>query len=326
MQNSSLSAGTRAPGRRRSRRFNFFVLATLLVSIVLLGLVYWEYRSDDQQPTAAELDSEPVATLAVLDVGQALSVALVTHDGYSMVYDFGLTIADANETIIPFLDEHDVDELDMAIVSHPHQDHIGGLPTLLESVPVGLYIDPALETTNQTYLRSLEMVEDLEIETSLARQGDTYSLGADVEMGTLWPVDDLLLNADGTLRLNDNSTVIRVDIGDVSILLTGDAEQDAEEILVDTMAGDLDVDILLAGHHGSNTSSHNPFLDATSPSIAIISAGADNQYGHPHSEVMHRLRQHEIDIYRTDVDGTVIIQTDGTGWTVSTTQSGQDAP
>jgi competence protein ComEC len=322
MQRSSRNAPQ--PARvRRSRRFNIFVLSTLLISAILIGLVYLQL-TDDEPSTTADLDGAPIATFAVLDVGQALSAALVTEDGYSMVYDFGLTIANSTDTIIPFLEDHGAEQIDMAILSHPHQDHLGGLPTLLESIPIDLYIDPALETTNQTYLRSLEMIEEQGIETALARQGDTYTLGEHVNLEILWPADDLLLNPDGTHRLNDNSTVVRVDIGDVSILLTGDVERDGEDILVDTMAGDLDVHILQVGHHGSNTSSHEPFLNATLPSVAIIPAGRDNQYGHPHTEVMQRLRQHQIEIYRTDVDGTVIIQTDGTGWDVSTISPGQN--
>jgi competence protein ComEC len=322
MHHSSAPGRTTTSRWRRSRRFNLFSLATLLISAVLIGLVYLEL--DDEQPsTATGLEGEPFVTFALLDVGQALSAALVTEDGYSMVYDFGLTIANTTNTILPFLDDHGINQINLAITSHPHQDHIGGLPTLLESMPIDLYIDPALETTNQTYLRSLEMIEDLGIQATLARQGDTYSLGAHVELEILWPTDELLLNSDGTHRLNDNSTVVRVDIGDVSILLTGDIEQDAENILVDTMAGHLDVDILLAGHHGSNTSSHEPFLNATSPSVALISAGLNNQYGHPHTEVMQRLRENQIEIYRTDVDGTIIIQTDGSDWTITTSQTGQ---
>lgn len=323
MHPSTLRGRNPAPRWRRSRRFNLFTLATLLISAVLIGLVYLELEDGQPPSTATGLENDLVATFALLDVGQAVSALLVTEDGYSLIYDTGRSISDTTDTILPFLDNYGVNEIDIAIVSHPHQDHIGGLPTLLESIPIGLYVDPVLETTNQTYLRSLETIEELGIETAMARQGDTYSLGADVELEILWPTDELLLNSDGTHRLNDNSTVVRIDIGDVSILLTGDTERDAENILVDTMGGDLDVDILLAGHHGSNTSSHEPFLNATSPSVALISAGRDNQYGHPHTEVMQRLRQNQIEIYRNDVDGTIIIQTDGTGWTVSTTQTGQ---
>jgi competence protein ComEC len=305
---------------RRTGRFNLFVLGMMLVSAALLALVLIE-REDEAASRQGALEGDNLATVAVLDVGQALSVAIVTDDGYSMVYDFGVSGANTHEVIIPFLEEHGIEEIDYAILSHPHQDHLGGLPQLLDTMPVAHYIDPVLETTNQTYAHSLERIEQYEIETSIARQGETYSLGQHVELEILWPVDDLITNSDGTPNLNENSTVVRAEIGEVSILLTGDIEREAERILTETMADRIDVAILQAGHHGSNTSSQDYFLDVSTPELAVISAGLDNQYGHPHTEVMQRLRERNIQVYRTDVDGTVIIQTDGSTWDVSGTRT-----
>jgi competence protein ComEC len=319
---------TRSRGRptgprwNRSRRFNLFALATLIISAGLLVLTLLQ-REDESSATPGALDHESIATFAVLDVGQALSAVIVTEDGYSMVYDFGISGANTHEVIIPFLEDHGVSEIDYAVLSHPHQDHLGGFPQLLDSMPIAHYIDPVIETTNQTYGHSLERIERYEIEASIARQGDTYSLGELVELEILWPADEFVMNPDGTPDVNDNSTVIRADVGKVSILLTGDNERESERILSDTLAAKIDVDILLVGHHGSNTSSQDYFLEATSPDLAVISAGADNQYGHPHTEVMQRLRQHDIQIYRTDVDGTVIIQTDGETWDVTGTRTEQ---
>ena len=307
---------------RRSRRFNLFVLATLLVSALLLALALLERDSDSPAVTGSP-DGDPVATFALLDVGQALSAALVTEDGHSMVYDFGVSGANTHEVIIPFMEEHGVSEIDYAILSHPHQDHLGGLPQLLDSMPVARFIDPVLETTNQTYAHSLERIEEHGIDASMTRQGDAYTLGNHVELEILWPVDELIRDPDGAPNLNENSTVVRVDIGDVSMLLTGDIEREAENILVETMASEIDVDILQVGHHGSNTSSQDHFLRAANPSLAAIPVGRDNPYGHPHREVMQRLREHEIRIFRTDVDGTVIIQTDGESWDVTSTRTGQ---
>jgi competence protein ComEC len=307
---------------RRSRRFNLFILGMMVISVVLLGLALLE-RDDNTNPRQGTLEGDTVATVAVLDVGQALSVAIVTEDGYSLLYDFGISGANTHEVIIPFFEDHGIDEIDYAILSHPHQDHLGGLPQLLDTMPVAHFIDPVLETTNQTYGHSLERLEQYGIEASIARQGDSYALGQHVELEILWPTDDLILNSDETPNLNENSTVVRADIGEVSVLLTGDIEHEAERILSETMAGSIDVDILQAGHHGSNTSSQDYFLDVSEPELAIISAGLDNQYGHPHTEVMQRLRERNIQIYRTDVDGTVIIQTDGETWDVTGTRTEQ---
>jgi competence protein ComEC len=320
MNSREHSTNSTPPRWRRSRRFNLFVGATLLISVALLALVLLQ-RDNPESSALESLENDPVVTFALLDVGQALSAAMVTEDGYSLVYDFGLTAADSEETIIPFLEDHGISSIDYAVLSHPHQDHLGGLPQLLETMPIDRYIDPALESTNQTYAQSLEMIEELGIEANIARQGDTWTMGEHVEVEILWPQDDLLLDSDGSHRLNDNSTVARIDIGEVSVLLTGDLEREGEDILVETYNNALDVDILQVGHHGSNTSSQTHFLEAVDPTVGLIPVGLDNQYGHPHREVMQRLRENDIQIFRTDVDGTITIQTDGESWEITTSRT-----
>ncbi|MEX2425302.1 MAG: ComEC/Rec2 family competence protein [Thermomicrobiaceae bacterium] len=312
----------RASRRTTFRRFNLFVLGVFVLSAGILTFVFQQI-DEDSTSDQGELEGDSIATIAFMDVGQGLSTVIVTEDGRSLVHDFGPGRDHAEQTIGGFLNDHDIDQVDYAILSHPHQDHLGGLPAFLEAVSVSRYIDPALESTNQTYAQSLEIIEDQGIEGTIARQGDTYSLGEHVELEILWPTDQLITESNGEHNMNENSTVVRVDIGDVSLLLTGDIEQEAENTLVESMSGALDVDILQVSHHGSNSSSQDHFLAATSPELAAISAGADNQYGHPHAEVIERLRGHEIQIYRTDVDGTVIIQTDGESWDVATTGAGQ---
>jgi competence protein ComEC len=315
-------AGRSGRSNRHPRLFSFLVLTTLIVSAVLLALAIYD-RQTTSSTTGEIGDGDVLATFAVLDVGQALSAAVVTADGESLVYDFGLSRDNVEQTIIPFLEEHGVSEINYAVLSHPHQDHVGGLPTLLEAIPIGHYIDPALETTNQTYLRSLEMVDALGMRASLARRGDEYQLGEHVWFEILWPIDELLTASDGSHLLNDNSTVVRVVVDEIEILLTGDIETNAEHMLVEDYGSDLTVDILQIAHHGSNTSSKDAFLEVARPEIGIIPVGADNRYGHPHREVVQRLRQHEVTIYRTDVDGTVIVTTDGKQFQVTTTRSGQ---
>jgi competence protein ComEC len=314
--------GQRSQARRHPRGFTLVVLAMLLISATLLTVVLVQ-REFSAQSGSRELGGERLPTIAVLDVGQAIAAAVVTEDGAALVYDFGLTRSDAEDVILPFLREHRVDQIDYAVLSHPHQDHVGGLPTILEEISIGLYIDPVLETTNQTYLQSLEMIEEREISVVTARRGDEYLLGENAVIEILWPVEDLLINRDGSHRLNDNSTVVRLTIGDVTVLFTGDIEADAEAALGGDYGRELAVDILQIAHHGSNTSSQDEFLELASPEVGIIPVGPDNQYGHPHAEVMQRLRSHGIEIYRTDVDGTVIIETDGVDFDITTTRTDQ---
>jgi competence protein ComEC len=315
-------AGRTGLRRRHPRAFTYAVLAMLLVSAFLLAIVVFQHDADSGSGPGA-LDGDTLATIAVFDVGQALSAAVITTDGASLVYDFGLTRDGTENVIIPFLRDHGVEAIDYAVLSHPHQDHLGGLPALLEGIPVDVFIDPVLETTNQTYLRSLQMIEERGIRAAKARRGDEYSLGEHAGFEILWPTDDLLTDGDGSHRLNDNSTVARVTVDQIQILLTGDIEHDAELALVDHYGPELRVDILQVAHHGSNTSSQDQFLEAARPAIGIIPVGADNQYGHPHIEVMQRLRRHDVEIYRTDVDGTITIQTDGKNYEISTSRMDQ---
>lgn len=314
------SSRTRRARPRNRRWFNILVLIALLVSVVLLALALLRREADNPAGTG-ELTGARIATVAVLNVGQALSAGVATDDGHGLVYDFGLTRDDADQVIARFLSDHDIDRLDYAILSHPHQDHVGGLPALAESIEIDTYLDPVIETTNQTYLQSLEIIEDQGISTGAARQGDSYTLGADVEFEILWPTDDLLEDSSGAPLINDNSTVVKLDAGDVTVLLTGDIEEAAEQQLVETYGDELDVDVLQVAHHGSSTSTRQSFLSAADPEVAIIPVGADNQYGHPHTETVQILREHNVEVYRTDLDGTVTIETDGSLYEIHTVGS-----
>ena len=302
---------------RLSRAFAVFIAISLVASVaLLLGVILTrDAHVPDERGAAGSTAS---ATIGFFDVGQGLSVGVVTGDGASMLYDFGNSRADAEEIIIPFFREHDIDAIDYAVLSHPHQDHLGGLPAFLEVMPVNRFLDPVIETTNQTYFQSLEMIDERGIPASAARQGDTYALGDHATFEILWPTDELLTERDGEHRINDNSSVIRLDIGDLAVLLTGDIEEDAEAELIQTFDDGLDVDVLQVSHHGSDTSTSTDWLSHTTPETGIISSGLDNQYGHPHDEPLQRLREHEVQIYRTDIDGTVILRTRGDSYDITT--------
>lgn len=315
-------AGTRRPSQRHPRPFSIAMLAIIVISASLIAIAYVRIGAESALPPG-ELSGDSLATIAIFDVDQGLAVAVATSDGAGMVYDYGRSRSHAEDVILPFLRRHGISQVDYAILSHPHQDHVGGLPAFLEATPIRLYLDPVIETTNQTYLQSLQTVERLGISVSRARRGGEYRLGDHVEMEILWPTDDLLTESDGLHRINDNSTVVRLTVGEFDMLLTGDIEHDAESTLVDDYGSDLSVEVLQVPHHGSNSSNQDAFLQSTSPAVGIISLGAGNQYGHPHSEVIQRLRRHDVQTYRTDLDGTVIIETDGTDYEISTTRTDQ---
>lgn len=256
--------------------------------------------------------------VSVMDVGQGLCVVVLAPDGTSMVFDAGRSGDRIENIVIPYLEEIGVTEIDYLVVSHPDQDHIGGMPRLLDRMPVRHFIDPAIPTTNQTYGHTLERVIEYDINPILARAGMSIDMGPGVQADVLWPIEPFLESA-GEPNTNENSTVIQISFGDVTFLLTGDIEQRAEARLVETFANDeLQSDVLLIAHHGSRSSSTAEFLDAVSPSVAVIPVGLNNPYGHPHNEVMQRIRFRGIAIHRTDLDGTVEIVTDGVQYTIMT--------
>ena len=302
------------------------IIVGTLLSAILCVVVFLAFSPFDILPEPATEPPDRRGTVettaqtlsvAVMDVGQGLSVVVVAPDGTSMVFDAGRSGERIETTVIPYLEELGVSEIDYLVVSHPDQDHIGGMPRLLDNMPVRNFVDPSIPTTNQTYGHTLERVIEKGIDPILARAGGTLDLGEGVQAEVLWPQEPFIEEA-GETATNENSTVIKITFGDVSFLLTGDIEKEAEAALVEQLSNDeLQSDVLVVSHHGSNSSSTAEFLDSVSPSVAVIPVGFDNPYGHPHDEVMQRLRFRGITIHRTDLDGTVEVITDGEQYTVT---------
>lgn len=295
--------------RRASRRLRWVILALALVLLlVILALALPSLIGDE----SGGREPGELTRIAFFDVGQGLSVGIITADGRSLLYDMGDREDAVDSVILSFFREHGIERLDYVVSSHPDQDHIGELATVLNRIPVGTYLDPAIENTNRAYLRGLQVVEEKGIPAQRARRGDAFELGERTRVEVLWPEPPFITDSDGEVHDNNNSVVLRVIDGDVRILLTGDIEEEAEEELLALDPSALRADLLQVAHHGSNSSSTMPFLAAVGARTAVISAGADNSYGHPHRETMQRLREAGMTVYRTDVDGTVVFVSDGT--------------
>lgn len=251
-----------------------------------------------------------------IDVGQALSV-LIECDGQYMLYDGGN--ADDGSGLVSYLQQHGVQQLAAMFCSHAHEDHVGGLSAVLAAIPTAAIYSPTATAgaDNSSFAYFAGCAAQLGYKIEVPAVGAVWQLGeATLELlGPVKSYDD---------NVNDTSLVLRVEYKNTSFLLTGDMEYTAEYDLIDSGAA-LKADVLQVGHHGSYTSTSYVFLNEVMPEIAVISCGANNDYGHPHEEVLSRLSDEGAAVYRTDQNGTVVIASDGAALTVSFEQTAADA-
>ncbi len=290
---------------------------TLLPLVLLLAAVL--LAACVQVPTVSlpveQAASEPAAgdeglSVLFLDVGQADSMLLRCGDD-AMLVDGG-NVGDSNTVAAVLGKQEGLDRLEYVVCTHAHEDHGGGIPGALHTLPAGHLLAPVAECDSRYFQNILKAAAEQDLTIEIPEPGDTFALGsATVEV--LGPLEDYS-------ETNNISLVLMVTYGDTRILLTGDMEADAEKDLVDSGC-DLDADLLKVGHHGSGGSSSYVFLRAVTPEYAVIQCGADNDYGHPHEETMSRLRDVGARVYRNDLQGDILAYSDGTSITVTTARN-----
>ncbi len=269
----------------------------LLLVLLLLALIWGGLQLEEV------FFPSPGLEVHFMDVGQGDAILLVSPEGRSLLVDGGEF--HMGDDVLAYLDELNIEELDIIVATHPHSDHIGGLIRVMEELPVGQVYDSGRMHTTQTMLSYLETIENKDIHFQVVSQGYSFQLGEEVKIFVLSPWDDLLQE-----EINAASIVLLVKYRDFTMLLTGDATALVEEGLLER--GQLEpLHILKVAHHGSRTSTTEFFLSATRPDIAIISAGVGNRYGHPHEIVLERLKEYGVKIFRTDWHGSIVIWTDG---------------
>lgn len=285
---------------RRNKKRN--TSAYTLIAIAILAIVISLTMAQRESTGTHVLASDDAAILYVFDVGQGDSILL--HNGeYNVLIDAGPNSSE--DKLIGELDELGLERLDCLVLTHPHEDHIGGADKVIENYKIDTLLMPDTISSSRTFESVLDAAEDAELEITVPRRGDKFSLG-DLYFTVLAP-DEGIQN-----ETNDYSIVLKVEHGDCTFILTGDAEASSEAEMLDFFGADaLKCDFLKSGHHGSSTSSSREFIHALSPSIAAISCGAGNSYGHPHEKVTKLYREEGITIYRTDTDGTLTFVSDG---------------
>lgn len=264
--------------------------------------------------------SEPVEgsddTLLVhfIDVGQADSI-LLEYGGKFLLIDGGNR--EDGELVVSYLEQQGVQELEAVVCTHAHEDHVGGLPSVLAVYPTAAVYSPTKTYSSRIFDKFLGYVDQQRLEVTIPAPGDTLQLG-DVSLTFLGPVKSYA-------ETNNTSLVLKAVYGNTSFLFTGDMEKEAEADMLDYWGDRVDwqTDLLKVGHHGSDTSSGYRFLNAVMPTYGIISVGTGNDYGHPHAEPLSRLNQAEAVVARTDKLGHIIAHSDG--HTVELTWQNQNA-
>ena len=278
------------------------------IIIVIIGALFYTYFGDGLGTERQTEVVDGTVELYVLDVGQADAVLIKAQEG-NILFDSG--DLDTKYELIDKLEELGISEIDYAVFTHPHADHIGAADLVLTSFDVHNLIMPVLDDgdvpTTKVYERMIAAIEADETINVIAAEPDAeYSVG-EVKMKILAP------NSDNYSELNNYSVVVRVDFGATSFMLTGDAEDISEgEMLARYPSSELKCTFYKAAHHGAAESNTAAFLNAVNPEIIAISCGAGNSYGHPHAEAMARFEDTNAVIYRTDLLGTLKFISDGT--------------
>ena len=253
-------------------------------------------------------------TVTFLDVGQGLAVHISTPAGQHLLVDAGGgNFAAGEQVVLPYLRAKGVSSLAAVILTHPHDDHYGGLPAVLSALPVQLFLSNGEEDNAAAFSDLLAILEERDIACSSVSTG--YRLIIDnVEIKVLSPpAQRFSVTADD---VNNSSLVLSLSYGDFSLLLTGDAESAALNELIKKYQGRLRADVLQVPHHGSRNALSAALLRAAAARAAVISVGS-NPFGHPHAETLRLLAENKLAVYRTDLHGAITIVSDGKKWTIA---------
>ncbi|MBW9151279.1 ComEC/Rec2 family competence protein [Clostridium estertheticum] len=247
------------------------------------------------------LDLENNMVTHFIDVGQG-DCALIQVNNKNLLIDSGTS--DSKQKLIRYLKKNNITKLDYIVATHPHEDHIGGMASVIKNFEVGEFYAPKAITSTQTFNDMIDALRAKNLKIKIATPNISLNLGPNATCVMLSP------NKTTYDNLNNYSCTLKISYKNSTYLFTGDIETQAEQELI-ANDYDLSAQVLKVAHHGSKTSSSKEFLAKVSPKIAVISCGIDNDYGHPNRETLDRLKRLNTIVYRTDLDKTIVLISDG---------------
>lgn len=282
------------------------LIEAILVIIITIISIYFNNEKEVQSPTTQNRKTEQVINTSdadnlkvhFIDVGQADSILIEQNNEY-MLIDAGNN--EDGQLLVNYFNNLGITSFKYVFGTHAHEDHIGGLDDIIENFTIENFYMPEVITTTKTFEDVLDALEAKQVAFQTPKINDELTL-KDSKIKVL-----SILNDDEDL--NDTSIVLRLKYGTTSFLFTGDASSTIEKNILNK---EIQSDVLKLGHHGSRYSTSKEFLKKVSPTYAIISVGKNNSYNHPHSEVFKRLNEQNVKIYRTDEQGAIIAESNGT--------------
>lgn len=291
--------------RSSNKRLN--IISVILFVVIIIAFYAFSGSFRDGVNKLVGLPVPSVSTegnieMHVIDVGQGDSI-LIKSEKSALLIDAGPN--SSQDKLVSYLKAQGIDKLDCLVLTHPHEDHIGGADLVLESFITDTVLMPDFPSSTKAFENLLDAIEARSLNITIPRRGDKFILD-NVNYTVLSPSES------GYEETNDYSIGLKIEFGETSFVLTGDAETLSEGEMLEHFGADfLGCDVFKAAHHGSTTSNSKRFIEALSPDYVAISCGLDNDYGHPHKEVRELFEELGITVYRTDFDSNIVFVSNG---------------
>lgn len=274
------------------------------ILLIIIAIFYSIYEKDIDKTfglpvteTFKETENTNTLDITYLDVGQADSI-LIQNKGHNMLIDAGNN--EDGPLLVQYFKEQNITKFDYLITTHPHEDHIGGMDDIINNFDIEKIYIPDVTTTTKTFLDVLEAIEKKNMTYDVPNINQNFTLG-----NTLFQV---IYTGNDKKNLNNSSIILKATFKNTSYLFTGDATSEVEKKILNK---NIQATVLKVGHHGSKYSTTTDFLNKVNPKYAIISVGKNNSYNHPNQVTINKLKKKNIEIHRTDQEGSIFLKSDG---------------